>query len=171
MTDFQRSFCSASYSTASALKVVRRSAWGTRSKPRWRPSTSTTTYGSSQRKTEESGDHLLTKAPKHVRQTGLLWLKRDGKPERAELQTLLQPPPFPVLTARDSSAYGSAWSAICAPTESTILAKCNGTLGRKHGNGYSLFSYGIPGLGEAFVQGYDDVSRTVLTMFQTFVNK
>ena len=68
----------------------------------------TTTRGSSQRKTEEHGDQLSTKLPKHGRPTGPLWLKNAGTPGRTELPTLQQPPPFPVHTARDSFGRGLA---------------------------------------------------------------
>ena len=33
-----------------------------------------------------------------------------------------------------------------------------------------MFSYGTPGLGEAFVRGSSELGKTVLHMFEAFVN-
>ncbi|XP_077863299.1 uncharacterized protein LOC144346423 [Saccoglossus kowalevskii] len=80
-------------------------------------STSARARGSRQPKTEEHGNQLYTRVPKHAKPTGLLLLKTEGKPERAEPSTLQQLPPFPVRTARDSSGRRLASPVICGPIE------------------------------------------------------
>ena len=107
----------ANFSKENAPKVARRSDSRTSWKLHWRHSTSATTHGSSQPKTEQRGDQLSTRVPKHARPTGLLWLKNAGRPGTIEPTTLQQQPPFLVHTATDSFGRRSVWPVISVPTE------------------------------------------------------